>query len=301
MADVYLISSRNRTGEVRELFRQFNTRKFSGLEVTVKANYNSADPPPGSTHIDTLRGVIEAIGETGAGPVTLVERSGMGNTPRVLEKRGVTGLAHEMGFKIITLEEMHPEDFTHIVRPWMHWRNGFYLVKRVTTGNPVVSVCCLKTHRFGGHFTLSLKNSVGLVAKGEPGGSYDFMRELHSSPYQRLMIAEINSGYQPDIIVLDATEGFSRGGPEQGELIHPGIIIGGDDRVAVDAVGVALLRKYGSTPEVMKGRIFELEQIKRAAELGAGVKRSSDITIQGLDAESEQIAEELEYIMQKEG
>jgi len=29
----------------------------------------------------------------------------------------------------------------------------------------VVQTCCLKTHRFGGHFTLSLKNSVGLVAK----------------------------------------------------------------------------------------------------------------------------------------
>ena len=197
----------------------------------------------------------------------MVERSGMGTTSRVLEQRGVVRLAREMNFNLTTLEEMHPRDFTQVVRPWMHWRNGFYLVKRVTGDAPVVSLCCLKTHRFGGHFTLSLKNSVGLVAKTEPGGSYDFMRELHISEYQRLMIAEINTGYRPDIVILDATEGFSHGGPEQGELIHPGIIIGGDDRVAVDAVGVALLRTYGSTPEVMKGRIFELEQIRRAADL----------------------------------
>jgi len=301
MAEVYLISSGDRNEPVKELFRQFDTKKFRNSEVTLKANYNSADPPPGSTHTDTLRGTAEALREMGAGEIFMVERSGMGNTSRVLEQRGVIRLAREMNFNLTTLEEMYPRDFTHIVRPWMHWRNGFYLVKRVTGDASVVSLCCLKTHRFGGHFTLSLKNSVGLIAKTEPGGSYDFMRELHVSENQRLMIAEINTGYHPDIVILDATEGFSHGGPERGELIHPGIIIGGDDRVAVDAVGIALLRTYGSTPEVMKGRIFELEQIRRAAELGVGVTKPSEIQVQGLDNGSSKVAEGLSSILDKEG
>ena len=55
----------------------------------------------------------------------------------------------------------------------------------VRTAGGVVQTCCLKTHRYGGHFTLSLKNSVGLVAKRVPGDAYDFMRELHNSPHQR--------------------------------------------------------------------------------------------------------------------
>jgi uncharacterized protein (DUF362 family) len=300
MADVYLISSGDRIDSVGELFRQFDVPGFCDSEVTVKANYNSADPPPGSTHIDTLRGALKAIQKTGAGPVTIVERSGMGSTPKVLEQRGVVTLAREMDCNLTTLEAMHPGDFTHLVRPWMHWRNGFFLVKRVTE-KPVVSLCCLKTHRFGGHFTLSLKNSVGLVAKTEPGGSYDFMRELHISDYQRSMIAEINTGYRPDIVILDATEGFIRGGPEQGELVRPGVIIGGDDRIAVDATGVALLRTYGSTPEVMKGRIFELEQIKRAAELGIGITKPSDIRIHGLDGETRHLASDLTSLLAREG
>jgi uncharacterized protein (DUF362 family) len=301
MADVYLISSGNRYESVKELFRQFDLHKFQDSEVTVKANYNSADPPPGSTHIDTLRGTLLALEEAGGGPVTIVERSGMGSTPKVLEQRGVVRLAHEMNCNLTTLEEMHPGDFIHLVRPWMHWRNGFFLVKRVTEDKPVVSLCCLKTHRFGGHFTLSLKNSVGLVAKNEPGGSYDFMRELHISDNQRLMIAEINTGYRPDIVILDATEGFIRGGPEQGELVRPGVIIAGDDRIAVDAAGVALLRKYGSTPEVMKGRIFDLEQIKRAVELGIGVTKPSEIRIHGLDSEARVLAADLGSILAREG
>ena len=60
--------------------------------------------------------------------------------------------------------------------------------------------------------------------------------------------------------------------------------------MAIDAVGVALLRSYGSTPEVMKGRIFELEQISRAAQLGVGVSSASAIELVPLDGESETTA-----------
>jgi uncharacterized protein (DUF362 family) len=38
------------------------------------------------------------------------------------------------------------------------------------------------------------------------------MGELHGSPHQRLMIAEINKFYRTDLIVMDATEGFVTGG-----------------------------------------------------------------------------------------
>ena len=55
------------------------------------------------------------------------------------------------------------------------------------------------------------------------------------------------------------------------------VFIAGTDKVAVDAVGVALLRILGTTPEVTKGSIFEQEQIKRAVELGVGIKSSSEI------------------------
>jgi uncharacterized protein (DUF362 family) len=84
---------------------------------------------------------------------------------------------------------------------------------------------------------MSLKNSVGLVAVRPIGTSYDYMRELHTSPYQRLMIAEINEFYKTNLILMDAAQGFSKGGPEQGVLIKPGLLLAGEDRVAIDAVG----------------------------------------------------------------
>ena len=94
---------------------------------------------------------------------------------------------------------------------------GFHIAKVFLDADKIVNTCCLKTHRFGGHFTLSLKNSVGLVAKRLPGGMYDYMWELHGSPFQRQMIAEINNHYNADLVVMDGMEAFITGGPEQGK------------------------------------------------------------------------------------
>jgi len=87
------------------------------------------------------------------------------------------------------------------------------------------------------------------------------------------MIAEINQVYRPALILLDGMEAFVDGGPESGPKAAPGVLIAGTDRVAVDAVGVAVLRLHGTTPAVSAGPIFRQEQIARAAELGIGVGR----------------------------
>ena len=66
--------------------------------MALKANYNSADPFPASTHIGTLRALVEGLKVAGASEVTLAERSGMGDTEDVLEQMGVLALSKELGF-----------------------------------------------------------------------------------------------------------------------------------------------------------------------------------------------------------
>ena len=154
-----------------------------------------------------------------------------------------------------------------------HWSEGFAVPRLLRQSDAVVQTCNLKTHRFGGHFTLSLKNSVGLAAKRLPGRSYDYMNELHGSARQREMIAEINLAYTPAFVVLDGIEAFTRGGPDQGTVVQSEVMLAATDRVALDAVGVAVLRLWGTTPEVSAGPIFRQAQIARAVELGLGVGR----------------------------
>ena len=72
-----------------------------------------------------------------------------------------------------------------------------------------------------------------------------------------------------------AVEAFVRGEPGTGTSAATGIVLAGTDRVALDAVGVAVLRLFGTTDEVSRGRVFEQAQIARAVELGLGVDELS--------------------------
>ncbi len=287
---VYLVSASDRIKGIKRIIKRVNIKDFKDRKVAIKANYNSADPFPASTHIDTVRTIVEELNSIGATEIFLAERSGMGDTRRVLEDMRVFSLSKELNFKVIVLDEIEDDGWVRIGSDGLHWLRGFKIAKLFVNSPKIVQTCCLKTHRFGGHFTMSLKNSVGMIAKRDPGGIYDYMAELHTSPFQRQMIAEINRFYKTDLIIMDATEGFVNGGPERGDLIAPNLFIAGNDRVALDAVGVSILRSYGSTPEVMKGHIFELEQIARATELGVGVTSASAIELISLDSESEEKA-----------
>ena len=231
----------------------------------------------------------------------MAERSGMGNTRQVLENSGIIRLSKELGFEAIALDEVPADDWSEVKPEGLHWARAFKIAKIFLESHKIVQTCCLKTHRFGGHFTMSLKNSVGLVAKKDPSGFYDYMAELHASPFQRKMIAEINRFYDVDLVIMDATEGFVKGGPDRGELVKPNLILASSDRVAIDAVGVALLRSYGSTPEVMKGRIFDLEQISRAAKLGVGVASASGIKLVPLDDKSKEDAGKIRETLDAQG
>jgi uncharacterized protein (DUF362 family) len=285
-ARVAFVKTRDRAAGVVRAIDLLGMGRFDGRDLFVKPNFNSADPAPGSTHEDTLVALLGKLQALGAGPLTVGDRSGMGNTRAVLEEKQVFRIANEFDAHVVVLDALGADDWELIQPAGSHWRHGFALPRRVRRAGGVVQTCCLKTHRFGGHFTLSLKNSVGLAAATVPGNPHDFMGELHGSPHQRRMIAEINVGYRPDLIVLDGVEAFVTGGPDQGQRVAAEVVLAGTDRIAVDAVGVALLRHFGTTREVSRGAIFEQEQIARAVELGLGVAGPDAIELVTGDADS---------------
>jgi uncharacterized protein (DUF362 family) len=297
LAEVFVIKTDSREAGVKNLLEHFDMDEFNNQNIALKANYNSADPFPASTHPETLKLLVNSLKKFGANKIVMAERSGMGNTRDVLEKMGIFKLADEENFEVVVLDEEDADSWKKIKKEGNHWIKGFCISKIFTEAEKVVQTCCLKAHRFGGHFTLSIKNSVGLVAKKVPGHKYNYMGELHLSPYQRYMIAEINQQYQTDLILMDGMKAFINNGPERGHVVKPNLMLASKDRVAIDAVGVAVLRHYGTTREVSRGKIFELDQIKRAAELEIGVKRAENIVITGLNPESEAVSGELEEIL----
>jgi len=295
---VALIRTTDRAQGVRRALDLLGINPVDGKPVFLKPNFNSADPAPGSTHTEVLRALVERLWEMGAVGITVGDRSGMGDTRAVMQAKGVFDLASELGFETIVFDELPAEGWIPADVPGSHWRRGFSLARPAVEAQAIVQTCNLKTHRYGGHFTLSLKNSVGLAAKSVPGGGYNYMTELHNSADQRRMIAEINAAYAPALIVLDGVEAFTSGGPDVGNKVEAGVVLAGVDRIAVDAVGVAILRQLGTTPEVRRGRVFEQEQIARAVELGLGVAQPEAITILADDAEGRAYADRLRTILE---
>ncbi|UCG55022.1 MAG: DUF362 domain-containing protein [Dehalococcoidia bacterium] len=286
---IALVRTADRNDGVRRAISLLESNPIKAKEVALKPNFNTADPAPGSTHNDTLRALVSTLREMGAKRITLAERSGPPDTREVMEKKGILKLAQEMDFDVINLQELGPEGWVHLEPEDSHWEHGFHFARAYLEAESIVQTCCLKTHAYGGHFTLSLKNSVGMV----PRTGYPYMGELHRSPYQRQMIAEINAAYKPDLILLDGVDAFVKGGPDQGTRVKADVILAGNDRVAIDAVGVAILRLFGTTTEVSKGLIFDQDQIARAVELGLGVRSPTQIQLVTDDHESEVFAKQV--------
>jgi uncharacterized protein (DUF362 family) len=291
---VVLVKTDSRPDGVRKCLDHLKLDPFKGKSVLIKPNFNTSDETPGSTHPDTLKALLERAREKGAKSLAIGDRSGPEPTAQVFEKKGIPALAGSFGANLLNFDELGPEGYVKITPPGSHWKDGFLVAKPVVGAECVVSTCCLKTHQYGGVFTMSLKNSVGIV----PRQGTTFMRELHNSGEdQRRMIAEINYAYAPALIVLDGLVAFVDQGPMTGPRKDAGVFLAGTDRIAVDAVGIAILKELGSNDAIMKPAIFAQEQIARAVELGLGVSSAAAIEIATPDAASEAYAEKIRKIL----
>jgi uncharacterized protein (DUF362 family) len=296
---VYLIRTTNRDEGIRRGLAALGLPPVRDKRVAIKPNFNSADPFPASTHPDTLGALVRHFQAGGASEIIVADRSGMGNTRQVMERKGVFVQARHLGFRPVVLDETPVEGWADERLAGSHWSRGVLFPRLFQEADLLVQTCCLKTHRYGGHFTLSLKNSVGMVAKYSPRDGYNYMGELHGSSHQRRMIAEINQLYRPAMIVMDGLEAFTDGGPESGTLVTPEVMVLGTDRVALDAVGVAILRMHGGNATISRGRVFDQEQIARAVQLGLGARGPEQIDLVTEDPEGKRLAERIREILSR--
>jgi uncharacterized protein (DUF362 family) len=273
---VVLLKTEDRREGVRESMRALAINPVKGKKVLIKPNFNTADVTPGSTHNDTLIALVEEVWRMGAKSVSLGERS-YPPTREVMEDKGILPLMKKLNVEVIDFDHLKEKDWVLFKPKKSHWTNGFRIARPVLETECLVSTCCLKTHQYGGIFTLSLKLHVGVVPTTRHG--FPYMQELHRSPHQRKMIAEINEPFKDDLIVLDGIDAFVDGGPMTGKRAKGDVFLASADRVAIDAVGVAILKLLGSNDSIMKPKIFEQEQIARAAELGLGAASASEIDL----------------------
>lgn len=236
----------------------FNKVVNKGDEIWVKPNFNTADPPPASSDPEFVKAVIELLFEHGAGKVILGESSMVSLSARkVLTETGMIAKAEEAGAELVFFDE----------GKWVKVSTGGKYLKEVSLpesavkADRLVYVCCMKTHKWA-KFTLSLKLAVGFMKPSE--------RMMLHARHLEEKIADLNLVVNPNLIIMDGRKCFIKGGPSNGELREPNVILTSGDRVAIDVETIKIIQNYEGTS--LNQNPWSYTQIRRAVELGIGVK-----------------------------
>jgi uncharacterized protein (DUF362 family) len=161
-----------------------------------------------------------------------------------------------------------------------------YMPKTVLGVDLVVSMPKLKTHHWAG-VTLSLKNMFGTI----PGSCYGWPKNiLHWAGIDNAIL-DINAAVKPDFAIVDGIIGMEGNGPIQGTSKACGVLIFGDDPVAVDATCCRVMEllperiKYLAAAGTMLGHI-NADKIQQVGE-NIGAVRSKFAVIKEFSALSE--------------
>lgn len=239
----------------------------SGDRVIVKPNFNSDDPFPASSDPEFVKTVVFLLYHAGASRVIIVESSGMPWLPtrNVLEKTGMLKAAQECNAEVRILDQ---GEWVDIAIEGKRWKKISIAKDALDEDAKFVWLPCMKTHRYAS-FSLSLKLAVGLL-------DFRLRGDLHSAHLEE-KIAELNLAVHPDLIIMDGRKCFVTGGPDVGRVEEPNIILASGDRIAIDVEAIKVIESFEGAS--LEADPWSYIQIRRAVELGLGVKNEQDYKV----------------------
>jgi len=232
-----------------------------GMRVMIKPNLVA--PPPSAesgacTSPLVCQAVADVVRDLGAAPI-IAESSARGADTeaayRIMGYDALRGLGYEVvdlkSDKVVQVKATNGRILTEIAT--------FELATQV---DAIISVPVMKTHDQG-QITLALKNLKGLVTDGDK-------RRIHLEGMFE-GATDLVAHFKPVFAVVDAVIGQEGMGPLLGMPVEMGLVLAGQDLVAVDAIAG---RVMGFAPD-------EVPITKAAAERGLGTLDESKIEVVG--------------------
>jgi len=212
-----------------EVLREFDL-PVSGKKVVLKPNFVEPDPEGIiNTHPAVVAAAREAFLCMGAQSVLVAEGAGHERDSEAIVEtnhlRDFLGPLHDL-FVDLNLDEVHQVK----LRTQASRLKQLYLPRTILEADYFVSMPKLKTHHWVG-VTLSLKNLFGIV----PGCCYGWPKNILHWAGIVPSILDLNSTVRPDFAIVDGIIGMEGNGPIQGTAKPTGVLILGDDPVAVDS------------------------------------------------------------------
>ena len=259
----------------------------AGQTVMLKPNFTGPIPPPDTTSPGVLEELIRQCWTAGAGEVIVAERTWASmDTEMVFDL-----MRYNDGTTIRQrIEELDATFRPLDDEPWIEvspegavdFDDPILIPQILSEVDHFINVPALKTHQIA-VFTMTMKNLFGLVHPDTRNG------QVHGNPKndddpdrQKRMFAQMNLAFDPVLNVMDAIVSRTTGGPTPpGDVAETDMVLFGRDRVAMDAVGLAILRVYGTEPHIEDKSIWEQVQLAEAVRVGVGVGGPDDITLVG--------------------
>lgn len=214
-----------------------------------------------NTDVAVVAAALAAFRSLGAASVTIAEGPG--------HRRDTLGLADEAGYwkGIRGFEDNFVDLNRDDVSPVKNFaaEKQFFLPNTALAADLIVSIPKMKTHHWAGA-TLSMKNFFGLV----PGAVYGWPKnKLHYIGIDNSIVA-LNRQFRRTFAIVDGIVGMEGNGPIQGKPKEAGVLVFGQDLVAVDSTCCRIMGidpvKVGYLQQAFDLGAIEPQQIQQRGE-----------------------------------
>jgi uncharacterized protein (DUF362 family) len=249
---------------IHESLAAFNLA-VKGKTILLKPNLVGLDPlGVMNTHPAVIAATRESFLRSGAAQVLIGDGPALDrDTEAIIES---VRLREHAGGLADVFVDLNVDDVVRVpLKTHASRLKELYLPKTALGVDLLVSMPKLKTHHWAG-VTLSLKNMFGIV----PGSCYGWPKNvLHWAGIDRAIL-DINAACRPDFAIADGIVGMEGDGPTQGTPKASGVLVFGNDPVAVDAT---CCRVMGFVPERVKylrraGTLLGHLQVDNIQQLG---------------------------------
>ncbi|MEI6286836.1 MAG: DUF362 domain-containing protein [Bacillota bacterium] len=213
-----------------------------------------------TTHPEIVRAMIKLVRECGAEP-SVGDSPGLASTRKAAVKCGILAVCNDLKVELLDFSEG-----IEVKLPTGRSVKKLFVAKAVTNFEKIISLGKMKTHTFMGT-TGAVKNMFGIIP-GTNKAKWHFNMQ-HQDQFAELLM-DICSYKRPVFSIIDGIIGMEGNGPRNGKPKFAGLLLGGVNPYAVDAI---MTEKMGFSNTL--NPLYEL-----AITLGA-VCPATEITVVG--------------------
>ena len=232
-----------------------------GDKVLIKPNFIREEPSVvgTTTNFEIIKRVVALVREAGGHPVVGEASGNQYDTEEIYELLGL-----REALDGVEVRDLDRDEIVGVKIKGATNLKEVGVARSALEADYIISLPVLKTHMSTGT-TLGMKNMMGVLPQREKWKMH--MSGLHYA------LVDLNRLVKPDLVIVDGIVGMEGMGPTIGSPVEMNLILAGEDVVAVDTVGSA----------VMGFSADEVKHLQLAGQARLGINELKKINIKGED------------------